>query len=267
MATREVGSGPFCVLQISDCHLAADPAQPYRGRNADAGLRSVLAGAKALAPDLILCTGDLSEDASPASYQRLVTALESIAAPVCALPGNHDDSDIMRRFFPAGPWQGPLHLSADVWRIVLLTSAVSGRIDGALDAADLLRLDELLNEQPDAPVLLALHHQPIAVGSPWIDRYPLQAPEALLDLVRRHRQVRGGTWGHIHHAFERQQGRVLWLGAPSTAANSLAGQVRFTLDPEGPACRWLKLYADGSMKTGTVKHGGQVSGAVRPARV
>lgn len=174
-----------------------------------------------------------------------------MATPVCALPGNHDDSDIMRRFFPAGPWRGPLRLPADVWRIVLLNSAVPGRIDGVLDAADLLRLEELLDEQPDAPVLLALHHQPMAVGSPWIDRYPLQDPAALLDLVRRHRQVRGVTWGHIHHAFEQQQGGVRWLGAPSTAANSVAGQARFTLDPDGPACRWFRLYADGSMEVGS----------------
>lgn len=47
MTARDADSGPFCIVQISDCHLAADPAQPYRGRNADAGLRSVLAGAKA----------------------------------------------------------------------------------------------------------------------------------------------------------------------------------------------------------------------------
>jgi Icc protein len=99
-------------------------------------------------------------------------------------------------------------------------------------------------------VLLALHHQPVPVDAAWIDRYPLQEPAGFLKIVEADPRVRCVVWGHIHHHFETRRKGVLFLGAPSTAANSLPRAERFTLDPTGPACRWLELGSTGCVEFG-----------------
>ena len=243
----------FRLLQISDCHLSASAGTLYRGKEADAGIRSLLPSITAWKPDLLLATGDLSEDASEASYQRLHQYLQDLSVVRLGLPGNHDEPAKMRVHFPQGPWDGPLIWPAGAWRLALLKSSAPRRIDGALDPADLRRLGAWLQSPGDYPVLIALHHQPVAVGSPWIDRHMLEAPEGLLQLVRRHERVRGVVWGHVHQSYESRLGAARMLGCPSTASNSLPDREKFTEDPAGPACRWLELHSDGTLETGLLR--------------
>lgn len=241
---------PFRLLQISDCHLSQDPATLYRGKSADAGLESLLPGIAAWRPHLVLATGDLSEDASAASYQRLGYFFRRLAVPVLALPGNHDDDLLMQQHFPHGPWDGPLVIQAGVWQLILLKSTLAGRIDGAITQADIQSVCLTLGSMPKKLVLLALHHQPVPVGATWIDRYMLQNPGALLDLVEEHEQVVGVLWGHVHQAFETRLAATRLLACPSTAANSKPATEKFEHDPAGPACRWLQLHPQGQIETG-----------------
>jgi Icc protein len=238
----------FRLAQISDCHLSARADTPYRGLSADAGLAAVFKAVATWQPDALMLTGDLSEDGSAASYQRLAAQVGQLDIPVCALPGNHDVPELMQRYFPHGPYQGPWLQQAGDWKLVMLNSARPGRIDGCINGDDLLRVNECL--EGDDPALLALHHQPIAMGSPWIDKYMLDQPQALLDCVASHSQLKAVVWGHVHQAFEAQIGTVRFMSAPSTAANSLPANARFTLDPAGPACRWFELFADGRFESG-----------------
>lgn len=242
------------VIQLSDCHLRADPAVPYRGQDADANLHRVWRQAQAWNPDIVLLTGDLSEDASRESYRRL-RHLVSPEVPVLALPGNHDEPEAMMEFFPEGPWEGPLAFEAGSWLLICLDSKLPGRIEGGISDEALKQLRRTLSASPQPNVLLALHHQPVPVGAGWIDRYPLTRPESFLEIVKSEPRVRSVVWGHIHHHFEaRLDGKTL-LGSPSTAANSLKGSVRFDHDPAGPACRTLELADSGEVKFG-ILYGG-----------
>jgi len=246
---RRTGSA-FRLVQISDCHLPASVETRYRGIHADDGLGLLTDRIASWQPQLMLVTGDLSEDGSAASYRRLATALERVGVPVCVLPGNHDDEKRMRHHFGQGPWNGPLVQTAGNWRLILLKSALPGRIDGAVKPGDIQSLRELLQSAPKVPVLLALHHHPVPAGAPWIDRHALESPGPLLKLIRENEQIRGVVWGHVHQAYEAKCGKTRMLACPSTAANSLPGTERFQHDPSGPACRWLKLGVRGRLETG-----------------
>lgn len=250
MTGSALTGGTFRLLQISDCHLPEVPGTPYRRRSADEGLESLLGPGQAFRPQLVLATGDLSEDASPASYARWDQYMARFSAPVWAVPGNHDDDALLRQRVETGPWSGPCFAGAGGWKMALLKSSVAKRIDGAIASQDLDALGAWLEENPSRPVLIALHHQPLAVGSHWIDRYMLQSPDALLALVQSHPQVRAVVWGHVHQGFDRMLGHARLLACPSTAANSLPGTEKFTDDPAGPACRWLELHDDGRLETG-----------------
>src|SRR5690606_33091215 len=114
---------PILVVQLTDTHLMADPAGVLCHVNTDASLRAVLdlVRANGHRPDLLLATGDLSHDGSPAAYRRLRELLEQTDWPVRCLPGNHDDPQALRDAL--GQWTQPV---TDIggWRIVLLDSTV-----------------------------------------------------------------------------------------------------------------------------------------------
>lgn len=251
-----VATMPLKLIQLSDCHVSASPDAVYRGIDARETLRSLLPAVRAWAPDLVLLTGDLAEDGTAEAYAFLSDELDGLGVPLLTIPGNHDVPEQQACAFPQTALDKPLVRDADGWRLVLLNSAVEGKIGGALDGAMLVGLDAAL-EDGDAPALVALHHQPLPTGSPWIDRYALDEPQAFWGVIDRHPRVRAICWGHIHHDFHARRGVVTLLGAPSTARNSLPQQERFVADETGPACRCLELGAKGRLETGLLRPGAE----------
>jgi len=248
---NNTSNGVFRLAQISDCHLPASADTPYRGLKADPGLEAMINTLAAWQPQALLITGDLSEDASEASYRRLAQRVGQLNVPVYVVPGNHDDPARMQPYFPNGPYDGPWAFDAGRWKLLLLNSARPGRIDGSIEPEDLQKLRQVLRDE--GPAMLALHHQPVAIGSPWIDKYRLQEPQGLLDCIAAHPELKAVVWGHVHQPFETMLGGTRFMSCPSTAANSLPECARFTLDPAGPACRWLELYDDGRLESGILR--------------
>lgn len=241
------------VLQVSDCHVPRDPHTPYRGLNADRNLASLLPAIRRWQPDLLLLTGDVSEDGSAAAYGRVSAQLSTAGAPVLALPGNHDDPAVMRRYFPLGPWGGLHAYEKRNWLLVLLDSTEPGRVSGGFSDAALYQLEQCLRGASNRHVLIALHHQPVLVNSLWIDRHALERADAFWSVVDRFPQVRCIAWGHVHQDFHAVRGEKVLMGSPSTVANCLPGRETFTLDIGGPACRWLELNMDGALETGLLR--------------
>jgi len=243
---------PLRVAQVSDCHLPADPRGSYRGIDPRLNLEALLDEVKAKQPDLLLLTGDLSEDGSAASYRALRSIFQSAGVPILALPGNHDDAVMLEDTFPGSPVDTIRVSEHGAWQIVRLNSCLPGAPEGRVSERAIADLQEHLAGDTGHAQLIALHHQPVAVGNPWIDRYPLLNPEPLLQLVDRYRSVKAVVWGHIHQAFAAERNGAALLGGPSSAINTLPGMQKFTPDRTGPACRWLKLSADHTLSTAIV---------------
>ncbi len=240
------------ILHVSDCHLPGDPAQGYRRADAHKNLQDILQKGRAFSPDLLLATGDLSEDASQASYLALQRYFKCIDAPVLALPGNHDDAGLLATTFPGSPVDDLAVSEYGGWQIICLNSCLPGRPDGRLSCATLARLEQVLRVATGQPRIIALHHQPIAIGSQWIDRYPLREPEAFLKLIDCCADVKAVVWGHVHQAFSTNRHGTTLLAGPSSVINSLPGAQAFTPDPSGPACRWLELQQGGAVCSGVL---------------
>ena len=241
------------LVLVSDCHISASHQARYRGLIADRSLYGLLPLIRDWQADAILLTGDVAEDASKAAYGRVSSMLCSAGAPVHALPGNHDDPAVMQQSFSSGPWAGPRFVPLKNWQLVLLDSTSTGEIGGTISEGDLEMLETGLARSEAEHVILAMHHQPVPVGSPWIDKYALAEPGRFLDLVDRDGRVRCITWGHVHQDIDMQRDGIRMLGAPSSVANSLPGREKFTLDTTGPTCRWLRLMPDGGIETGMLR--------------
>ncbi|MGB1922172.1 MAG: metallophosphoesterase, partial [Alcanivorax sp.] len=136
---------PLRVVQLSDCHLFADTQGKLLGLNTQFSLEKVLEliRREQPSPDLILATGDLSQDASFESYQRLGQALSSFSAPVYWLEGNHDKPAPMLQALDCDRERmSPCVLEIGNWTIVMLDSTIPGEVPGDLFDEDLKFLDE-----------------------------------------------------------------------------------------------------------------------------
>ncbi|GAB4170896.1 MAG: phosphodiesterase [Wenzhouxiangellaceae bacterium] len=230
------------LLQLSDCHLAAEPGRSFRGVDPDAGLWRLSAAVKAFDPDVLVLTGDLSEDGSAAAYRRLAEWVQNFERRVWWLPGNHDDPAVMRPIFAgAGFDEGPV-VEAGGWQFLLLDTRWPGDPGGELDEARLAAWDRV---KPDRPLGVFMHHQPVPVGAHWIDKVGLRAPERLWSRVERGPAPAFIAFGHVHQRFRRACRNVECLACPSTAANSLPGTARFTPGELAPMARWFRLDVAG----------------------
>ncbi len=252
-------TGSTLIVQITDCHLPADPQQNFRSINPHDNLKALLQKVKTLKPDLLLASGDLSEDGSLASYTALQQFFRPLGVPVLALPGNHDDAGLLADIFPGSPTDKISVSEHGPWQIIRLNSCLPGKPEGRLSEEMLLELENHLRNHKPCPRLIAVHHQPIMVGSPWIDKYRLFDPQAFLQIIDQYPDIKAVVWGHVHQLFEMDRNGTAMLGGPSSAINSLPGAQKFTVDPAGPACRWLDLASDGTFETGTLAQRGQGS--------
>lgn len=248
--TPDFSERPVHLVQLSDFHLLEDPVgQLDQGLAPEPRLRQVL---RALAeeedrPDLLLVTGDLAHRGSLEAYRRIARALAAFDVPWYVIPGNHDDPLHMRQGF--GSELTPEVIHAGAWRILLLDSTLTGSPAGAIAPRALRRLDEAFAVYRDDPVLVALHHPPLATGTEWLDAIGLaDAPGFRAHLTGRP-GFRGTLFGHLHQAFEAHGESGLHLGCPSTAMQFVAGSPAPGIDPSRGGWRSLWLHPDGRLES------------------
>lgn len=226
------------LLQVSDCHLAGDPDADYRGQNPDANLDQLAAAVIRWAPDLLVLTGDLSEDASVESYIRLRDWAERFDCPKAWIPGNHDERAVMAPIFDAAGFFSRPVVRAGEWQLVLLDSTWPNDPGGALSCERMAPLDALDHGRPTG---IFVHHQPIPVGAAWIDKVGMRESDRLWARLRELESVRFIGFGHVHQRFRCTMEGVACLACPSTAANSLPAAERFAPGETTPIARWFVL--------------------------
>lgn len=247
------------LIQLTDTHLEADAAAELKGTNVRRTLGAVLDLVRAHEPDFaaFLLTGDLSHDESTESYGCLSDLLQGFGRPAFALAGNHDDPTAMARGFEAAGGTVRTDRSTVLggwhpgrWHLVLADSRVPGAVGGRFTDGEVAALDGALAGHRALPTLLALHHHPVPTGCAWLDAIALENPGALHGLVRRHPQVRGVVWGHVHQEQDARVDGVRYLAAPATCIQFRPDAAEFALDDRPPGYRWLDLRPDGTLATG-----------------
>ncbi|ROR35013.1 YpsA SLOG family protein [Inmirania thermothiophila] len=238
------------ILQLTDTHLFADPAARLKGVDPRARLRAVVTHACAWHPEpaLVLATGDLVHDETEAGYRLLRRELDRLGAPLRALPGNHDHPGRLARVFGAGagaPWAGGR------WRVLPLDGRVAGRDGGRWHRREARRLERLLAGWPArVHLLVATHHQPLPVGSPWIDAMGLAGGRNLLGRLALDGRARALVCGHVHQPFEARLAGIRILATPAVSVQFRPRTRDPRPEPGLPGYRWLRLGPDGAVETG-----------------
>lgn len=240
------------IIQFTDTHLFAKPTQALCGMNTSQSLAAVLDLAKKTdwAPDLILATGDLSQDETEASYQNFLNFFEPLGVPVFCLPGNHDLPARMSTLLSHENVHVTRQVLHDDWQLLMLNSVVIGQHGGHLRQEELNFLDQCLSVHEDLHTLVCLHHNVLPAQTKWLDTMTLKNASEFFDVIDHHKNVRGVLTGHIHQAFSAKHGDVPVFASPSTCIQFLPGSPKFSLDTKTPGYRWLDLKPNGSIKTG-----------------
>ncbi len=239
------------IVQLSDCHLFKQTDGKLLGLNTDESLAKVLhlIQQEQSNVDLVLATGDISQDGSSESYGRFHESMGSFSCPVYWLPGNHDLTDIMANH-QAAKRMSPCVIDQGDWQIIMLDSTIRGKVPGNFAEAELAFLQESLLKTRGKHVLIALHHQPVPVGSQWLDQQIVGNADRFFEVVDQFEQVRGIIWGHVHQVFETTRNGVQLMSVPSTCVQFLPESQEFAVDSESPGYRWLDLKPDGKIETG-----------------
>ncbi len=241
------------VLQLTDIHLFANPAEIIRHCNTDDTLSAVLSQAKKdhffKSLDAIILTGDLAQQGELEAYQRLANHITPLKCPTLWTPGNHDNLLSMKLGFH-GNLPEQHHLILGCWQIILLNSLWPEHVAGQLSDIELVKLQLLLDQNAHLNTLIGLHH-------PYADPYDtsnnanlLDQPERFLTVLKTHAHISAIVAGHIHQDTDTFIKGYRQITTPSTCFQFREEQGKIIVDPAiPPGYRWLILHDDGTLET------------------
>lgn len=215
-------------VHISDTHLPHDrslspdwgPYPPYKG--AEALIKAI--NNLPLIPDFILHTGDVAYDPHENIYKDIKQLMDQLKAPVIYLAGNHDDPEQMQReLFNLETVQPELYYQRSIngVQLVCLDSNCLENPEhhtGLVSDEQLAWLDDICSQEDDRPLLVAIHHNPINMGVPWLDdTMVLENGEDFHEiLLKAKARLAGVFFGHIHQNIDVYRDGILYTSAASS---------------------------------------------------
>ncbi|WP_309054872.1 metallophosphoesterase [Streptomyces sp.] len=236
------------IAHVSDVHIDEEERSAAR-------TRAVLRYLEELPYDLaaVLVTGDITDNGTPAEYAVARELLRS-RHPLLLCPGNHDDRAAFRAALPlpapgaeagATPAAAPRDpyapvnqvLRGDGFVVALCDSSVPGEHHGLLEDETLTWLDGVLAATPrETPVLVAFHHPPVPLHTPYVDEIRQFGEERLAELAGRHPHLTAFLAGHAHTAAA-----TTFAGRPLLVAPGVHSAIRLPWEHPDPADPHLHL--------------------------
>lgn len=213
-------------VHISDTHFSADPHY-----NQDGAQHTPLIGAKALvhqinrlpfAPDFVLHTGDISDDGEEDAYVAAREVLGAIQYPVYYLVGNHDHSEPFQRvMLGRSETQIPFDYEFEVNGVQIVcvdSTRPTVPPGGRVSDEQLAWLEGLTRANDDRPLIVAVHHNVLPMGTPWWDEYMrmVNGEDFHRALLPARERLRGVFYGHVHQNIDMLRDGIAYFSALSS---------------------------------------------------
>jgi 3',5'-cyclic AMP phosphodiesterase CpdA len=189
-----------CAVHISDLHC---------GVHGQADVNDALvATCLELSPALVIASGDLAHRGRPAELEEAKAVLDRLAAPLLAVPGNHDlPYTVPGRF--TRPWRAFEAVFGTTRPVLTLDGIVACGLNsarpwrhqgGRLSSQSLEHAAAVLRNAPAAALRVVVLHHHLA-GAPWraSHKFPLSDRDAALEAL----SAAGAeliVGGHIHQS-------------------------------------------------------------------
>ena len=184
-------------------------------------------------PDVVLATGDLTDDGTKEQYSQLLEILSPLSAPLLPLPGNHDEhSEFLNAFSSKLPDELPENHCSYVIddfpvRLIGLDTSLPGRHDALFSEEHELWLSNVLTQEKDKPTLIFTHFPPFETGINFMDLAGLKSADRLENIIKNHPQVKLLVSGHVHRPIQTSFGSTMVSVCPSTG-----NQLKLDLNPK-----------------------------------
>ena len=250
MSTNKASQVVLRILQVTDSHLYANQQGQLLGVNTQDSLKAALVAYFQLQQevDLVLVTGDISQDGSPESYQRFVDITSCLKAPQRWIAGNHDEYALMQQLYKGDPCLNKSFI-ANNWQVLMLNSNVPGKVYGELTNDELSYLKQQLDNPAAEYTMVCLHHHALPVGCEWLDNIGLRNAAEFNQLIDQYEQVQVVLCGHIHQVLDSYEHCARYLGSPSTCVQFAKHSPQFKLDHLAPGFRLINLLENGGIET------------------
>ena len=184
-------------------------------------------------PDVVLATGDLTDDGTKEQYSQFLEIISALNAPLLPLPGNHDDySEFLNAFSSTLPDEIPeKHCSYVIdnfpVRLIALDTSLPGQHDALFSEDHELWLSRVLSQEKEKPTLLFTHFPPFETGINFMDLSGLKSADRLEKIIRNNPQVKLVVAGHVHRPIQTSFASTLISVCPSTG-----NQLKLDLNPK-----------------------------------
>lgn len=209
------------VAQITDCHVVAAGTLWHAEIDTGALLGAAVERLNQLAPDLVMISGDLTENGRAEEYAQARASLDRLHAPFLLVPGNHDSRAEMRTAFgDCVSWLGDsaLQCVSDTGpiRVVGVDTLDPGQVGFGFDAQRRTEIAPWL--ATDKPTLLFGHHPPVPIGVPFMDAFGFQGEYEMAGLLADSGRVLAYGCGHVHGDYAVLSGAIWTIAAPAVSA-------------------------------------------------
>lgn len=224
------------LAQVTDVHLGFEPDNPSEfNRKRFDQVVNYLCGLNPQ-PDMLLMSGDLTDLGDSDSYTRLLEAISPCAFPAWPIPGNHDLRENFAVAFPHVPHADGFiqyEVDANGLRILCIDTLEEGRHGGSYCETRAAWLRARLDEKPNTPTIIVMHHPPIDSGIEWMSTHSDEPwVVRFAGAIDGFDNIVGILCGHLHRATS-----IGWRGKTISICPSTAPQVTLELapiDPEAP---------------------------------
>lgn len=240
------------ILQLSDLHLFANPDERLYGIPTRELLMDVMEHVERSGErfDHVVVTGDNSHDDLPETYAAVREILRPWLDRLWELPGNHDERAVLRSVFSdriggEGGERVQFAFRAGEWLCLGLDTQVPGEVAGRIDSGQIAWIRQQLQDERPRGAVLFMHHPPIALGLPWLDRIGLEGKDLLQDLLVDDERIRLVCCGHVHHESSHRVGSAEVVTTPSTGLQFSGTSVVSLFVQAPPGFRVVELGGDG----------------------
>ncbi len=244
--------------QITDSHLFSSVDSLHHGNNVYKNLKKVLHSIYDNPTiKFIVFTGDLTQDHSEQSYQNFVDCVQEcqIKVPIYYLAGNHDDPELLAKYFSVSPFQSDKEINLLHWQIQLVNSK-SETPAGYVAEQAFETLQSAIKKNKNQ--LLMMHHHPINVGY-FIDNHGLENKDVFWQVIDGYSNIKAIACGHVHGDMTLTKPISNPLNELVTLYTCPATSIQFDPNVEGvaalakgPGYRIFQLNSDGELSTNVV---------------
>lgn len=204
------------VAHITDTHLLKDSSLTLNQINPVARLKKIISIVEKRKYDLVIFTGDISDDGNENSYNLFFDSIEILSHPCIIISGNHDNATTLNAMQENKKTCIPiskLPITINNWNFLFLNTNVTNQPYGEIKQDDVILMKSTM-EKLTGKICVIMHHPvfPSYIGN--LDQYNVKNPEYFLSLCEN--KIDLVICGHIHGDHRWVFNKTAFESAPST---------------------------------------------------